>query len=363
MANMRSAIVDGIKNNRKSETFDISVKALRLFEENQRFDYGFNPAFQNQIMEIIREKYITGDFTQEEIDLIKENLIDPSLVEDHKNTDYFGSMHWLVNSLRNSGQADPIRGYWDSVNNTFTVTDGNRRTVALIVANYVFNAGIVYATVLHEPVKPGTSGFLSNYLARQMTSNQGTKPLTPLEQAYVIKRLRELGTASEEDLIALVGSKARLIQRIALLDLPEEMTVLVKEGSVTPTVAIQLQKEAEKEETPIEEVIEAVKDASIEVQEARKNGKSKATKASKTQIQSALRQRKNKTSTASVAKLPDSIEVKASNGKTIESIKSQLGNVNSMVTQNMLDAVHSSDLITIQKKLQEVFDLINKANN
>ncbi len=352
---LRNSIVNDVKTIRGSETFKISVDALRFFEHNQREDFGLNPEKQSQIVQIIFDKYTVG-FTTEEKNLIKENLIDPELESEVRNSSYFDSMSWLVNNIIEFGQNDPIRGYWNNDTSEFIVTDGNRRTMALIIANKVLDANIVYALVLQENMKPTDNNHLQSYLERQLISNQGSKKMSPWEQAKIVKLLQKQNV-SDDKLVSLLGSKAILADRRKLLALPEELLQEVKNGSVTPTVAVEIYKEEViKESVPVEVVVDSIKEATDQVKKDKAAGKTTAKKTSKSAIKSTLRQKKNSTPTEQLTRKP-----KETNAEIIKEINRVLGNIMSSVNNGDLFQVTNENLEVIKDSLSQIMSTINKS--
>lgn len=352
---LRNSIVNDVKTLRGSETFKISVDALRFFEHNQREDFGLNPEKQSQIVQIIFDKYTVG-FTTEEKNLIKENLIDPELESEVRNSSYFDSMSWLVNNIIEFGQNDPIRGYWNNDTSEFVVTDGNRRTMALIIANKVLDANIVYALVLQENMKPTDNDHLQSYLERQLISNQGSKKMSPWEQAKIVKLLQEQNV-SDDKLVSLLGSKAILADRRKLLALPEELLQEVKNGSVTPTVAVEIYKEEViKESVPVEVVVDSIKEATDQVKKDKAAGKTTAKKTSKSAIKSTLRQKKNSVPTEQLTRKP-----KETNAELIKEINRVLGNIMSSVNNGDLFQVTNENLEVIKDSLSQIMSTINKS--
>lgn len=330
----------GVKVERGSEVFKIPVETLRLFDSNQRLLYGFASDKEDEIMQIIRENYITGSFTQEQKDLILNNLIDFSALDNPQL--FMDSMQWLINSICTEGLIDPIRGYWDANTNEFTATDGNRRTVALIIANQLLGKGIKLVKVLSEEEKPTSATAQTSYLRRQLISNNGGRAYNKVELARTLKQLEKLGQVTQDELITLAGSKQILDLCFKLLETSVTVQEAVAKGDIAPTTAVQVVEEAIQNGLTHDEVSEAVQEAVEEVKEARSQKRTNAKKASKANIQSkvkAVAERNGK-------------EIKKDDPAKVESLKK---NIQYMLEKGALDSCSQDSLEEICKALGKNF--------
>lgn len=167
----------------------------------------------------------------------------------------------LKDSIKELGVKQPLTVQTEGEN--IFVTDGHRRFAAVME---LIAEGVEIKTI---PVQvEDRYSNASDHIASMIVRNSG-KPLTPVEQARVFKRLRDYGL-SETEIAHKVGkSRQWIISMLELNAAPEELKSLVKTGKVTATLAQQVIAK-EGGEKAAETLTKAVKKAEAE-------GKTKAT--------------------------------------------------------------------------------------
>lgn len=176
---------------------------------------------------------------------------------DPKNSDDLA----LALSIAANGVKEPLTVTWQE-GHAF-VTNGHRRRAAALYA--IEHLGALISTV---PVR--TEDRYTNeadHVFSMIVRNSG-KPLSPIEQGRVFKRLVELGW-NESDIVAKSGMSAVWVRQ--LLDLqaaPTAVTDLVKEGKVSATLAAERLKKSKGDgEALVKELTEAVEKAKSEGKE------------------------------------------------------------------------------------------------
>lgn len=167
----------------------------------------------------------------------------------------------LKDSIKELGVKQPLTVQTEGEN--IFVTDGHRRFAAVME---LIAEGVEIKTI---PVQvEDRYSNAADHIASMIVRNSG-KPLTPVEQARVFKRLRDYGL-SETEIAHKVGkSRQWIISMLELNAAPEELKSLVKTGKVTATLAQQVIAK-EGGEKAAETLTKAVKKAEAE-------GKTKAT--------------------------------------------------------------------------------------
>lgn len=167
----------------------------------------------------------------------------------------------LKDSIKELGVKQPLTVQTEG--DSIFVTDGHRRYAAVME---LISEGVEIKTV---PVQvEDRYSNPADHVASMIVRNSG-KPLTPVEQARVFKRLRDYGL-SETEIAQKVGkSRQWIISMLELNAAPEELKSLVKTGKVTATLAQQVIAK-EGGEKAAETLTKAVKKAEAE-------GKTKAT--------------------------------------------------------------------------------------
>lgn len=144
------------------------------------------------------------------------------------------------------------------------VTDGHCRLEATLLA---ISRGAEILTVPCIAEKRGSNE--ADHILSMITCNSG-KPLTPLEQAGVYKRLIDFGWSSAKIAEEAGRSVAHVNQSLQMLASPAEVQALISSGQVSATMAAEeIRKKGAKDGAA--SIADAVKTAKAE-------GKKKATK-------------------------------------------------------------------------------------
>lgn len=146
----------------------------------------------------------------------------------------------LARSIAEMGVKEPLTVNWED--GKAWIEDGHRRYMAVW---YAINN--LKADIQTVPVKTGDRhANEADRVLSQIIRNSG-KPLMPIEQAKVYKKLIDFGMPNK-DIAAKVGvSPARISQVLDLLTLPEAIKSLVSAGTVSASYAMQMHKEEGKE--------------------------------------------------------------------------------------------------------------------
>lgn len=138
----------------------------------------------------------------------------------------------LAKSISEVGVKEPLTVVWQE--SRAYVTNGHRRRAAALYA--IAALGAELKTIPCQTEERYSSE--ADHVLSMIIRNSG-KPLTPLEQARVFKRLIDLGW-SETEIARRVGkSRQWICDLLGLQAAPAEITGMVKAGEVSATLAIQ----------------------------------------------------------------------------------------------------------------------------
>ena len=138
----------------------------------------------------------------------------------------------LALSISEVGVKEPLTVAWDSADGKAYVTNGHRRRAAALYAKHVLGAEIESVPVQTE----GRHASEADRVLSMIVRNSG-KPLTPIEQGRVFKRLNDLGW-SEKQIAAKAGiTDARVRQLLTLQAAPLAVTEMVKSGAISASLA------------------------------------------------------------------------------------------------------------------------------
>lgn len=171
----------------------------------------------------------------------------------------------LAQSIAEVGVKQALAVYWED--GKAYVSDGHRRRAAALVAIEKFGAD---KDMTVPVVAENRNADEAERVFSMIVRNSG-KPLSPLEQGLVFRRLMALGW-SDSIIAKKAGiSRVHVSNLIALSDAPKALTNMVREGAVSATLAITtLNKHKGDAKAASTELKEAVK-------EAKKAGKTRAT--------------------------------------------------------------------------------------
>lgn len=138
----------------------------------------------------------------------------------------------LARSIAENGVKEALTVIWDD--GKAFVTNGHRRLAAARYAMETFGAEIKSIPCQTEDRYSSESDHVFSMLVRN-----SAKPLLPIEQAKVFKKLIDLGW-SEADIARRVGKGRQWVgDLLALQAAPSEIVTMVTSGEVSATLAIQ----------------------------------------------------------------------------------------------------------------------------
>lgn len=171
----------------------------------------------------------------------------------------------LAQSIAEIGVKQSLTVYWED--GKAFVSDGHRRRAAAIYAVETLGADREMAV----PVTTENRNADEAERVFSMIVRNSGKPLTPLEQGQVFARLEALGW-SDSNIAKKAGvSRVHVSNLIALVAAPKTLTNLVREGSVSATLAITTLNKHKGEARA------ATKELKGAVKTAKKDGKERAT--------------------------------------------------------------------------------------
>ena len=142
-------------------------------------------------------------------------------------------LHQLAESLKTHGQLQPIRVRWSQAHGKWVVIAGERRYRAALRAGLaklacVFVEGEVPADVLLE---------------EQLVENAVRSDLKPVEQARAYRRLMDMkGWTGKQVAERLQLHPTSVTRALQLLDLPEPVQARIDDGTIAPSVGVELSK-------------------------------------------------------------------------------------------------------------------------
>ncbi len=170
----------------------------------------------------------------------------------------------LAQSIAEVGVKQNLTVFWED--GKAFISDGHRRHGAIMHAINVLKAEIKSVPAQTEDRYASEADRVFSQIVR----NSG-KPLAPIEQARVFKRLIDLGW-TEKDIAAKSGlNREWVIQLLELQSAPEAVTSLVKEGKVAATLAISTLRKNQGDGS------KAAKQLNKAVETATEQGKTRAT--------------------------------------------------------------------------------------
>jgi ParB-like chromosome segregation protein Spo0J len=158
---------------------------------------------------------------------------------DHNSPSNIAHIRFLAGSIAHQGVTEPISVH--SENNSFFITNGHCRYLAVMHAINVLGAQIQTVPILQEDKYSSEA----ERFASQLHRNAG-KPLEPLEMARNFSRLRSLGW-HETQIAAVAGlTRSRVVQLLGMhRDSTSEVQQLITSGRVTSTFAQRVLQRAD----------------------------------------------------------------------------------------------------------------------
>jgi ParB family chromosome partitioning protein len=137
----------------------------------------------------------------------------------------------LAESLKATGQLQPIRVAWREEQGRYTIIAGERRWRAAQLAEMSSVACMIHDS-LPTPAE---------LLAMQIIENLQREDLRPIEQARAFRRLMEINGWSARQLARELSlTQSSVARALALLDLPESVQELVEQGTLPAATACEV---------------------------------------------------------------------------------------------------------------------------
>jgi len=173
----------------------------------------------------------------------------------------------LASSIKRHGLLQEIVVRWSPEHGKHIITSGNRRYLACKQLGHTEIPCYFQAEGEELPE--------SEIRLRQLTENLQRDEIPPREAASAFKQLQELNDWSAQQVAeALCVSKSLVVQRLQLLNLPEEVQEKVELGTISPSAGYQISKlkdadeqremaaRVEKEKLTRDDIAAAVKEKS-----------------------------------------------------------------------------------------------------
>lgn len=147
----------------------------------------------------------------------------------------------LAESLKTHGQLQPIRVRWSQGLGKWVVIAGERRYRAAKLAGLTKLACVFVETEMSADV----------LLEEQLVENAVRSDLKPIEQARAYRRLMDMKGYNGKQVAERLQIHATSVTRaLQLLDLPEQVQAHIDEGTIAPSVGVELSKMT----NPVEQV-------------------------------------------------------------------------------------------------------------
>lgn len=245
----------------------------------------------------------------------------------------YGDLDELARSIAAIGVKKALKGYFDSETGKCVITDGHRRLKAIQIANEQLGAS-VHSVMLFPEDRYANDG---DRLLTQLISNSG-KPLTPLEQSRVMRRLLDYGW-TEDEIVKKTGKTIVTVRNcLELSAVSPQLKTMVANGDVAASTVVKTIREVGKKEAE-----ESIPQA---VQLAKSAGKKKATQ---TDVQAVVSQKQEETPTDEQTSL---IEPKRSPRVTVQQYTAaEISEARDRITKTSWDNVEAPELMKIKKIL------------
>lgn len=212
--------------------------------------------------------------------------VDPSYnIRDLGTADAKASLDELALSIQESGLRVPLLVRLDG--DTVKLVQGHRRLAAIML---LISRGVPFEAVecLAESKKRDDAERTLDLIL----SNDGA-PLTEMEKAEVVRRLRAYGW-DQKRIAIRIGKSASYVSHLeSLLQMPAEVQTMVREGEVSAHAALKLVRE-EGPEAATETLVEAVAEVQAEIDAAPQQPLSDGTKPAKEPKQAKVKPEKIK---------------------------------------------------------------------
>lgn len=177
-----------------------------------------------------------GDLLEIEVDRIYP---DPDQPRKEFDPDSIGRM---AESLRSRGQIQPVMVRWCMASERWLIVSGERRWRGAMQAGLKSMKAVVRES--RPGSEPGSDG--GDILVEQLVENLVREDLTPLEQAHAFRRLMTVKGWSGVRLSKELGiTQPRVVEALALLELPAAIRERLELELITATSAYEISKVAD----------------------------------------------------------------------------------------------------------------------
>lgn len=159
--------------------------------------------------------------------------------EGYNERENFGDIKGLADTIRDGGIRTPLQCY--KRGEEYVVRRGHRRTMALRLLEKEMVPIIVPILLVPKGYSPETA------VLDLIVENEAL-PFTPWEQAKVARKLRSFGWSPGQIAEKAGKSKVYIKRLLSLVDAPQKIIDLVREGRVSATLAMDLIAEGKTEE-------------------------------------------------------------------------------------------------------------------
>lgn len=180
----------------------------------------------------------------------------------------YGDVEELKESIKENGVLMPLRGHKVRGEETYVITDGHRRTKAIML---LVKEDPSVVDVLRVPFVLEDKTYNDEKRVLDMMNCNTGKNLNTLEQAFACERLVNYGYKPSDIAKKTGKTPAHISNLLKLLSLPKTVKDKIMSGEISSTLALQIARE---EKNP-EDVVDRVENA---VATAKEEGKTKATK-------------------------------------------------------------------------------------
>lgn len=203
---------------------------------------------------------------------VEENVIDSPIVNtkrgdlysiDHRNIEVeegfnsridYGDLDELAESIIANGQLDPCIVFKKRGEETYVLTEGHRRFAAIKIANGKGHNILVKAIL--------GSNNIEDRLLAQVITGTGKKPLNPVEEADVYKRLVNYGYEAKDIQEKTRKSLGHIYNMLRLADAPMKVKKAITSGEISATTVmgiIRTEGNAEQVIAVVEQAIDHAK--------------------------------------------------------------------------------------------------------
>lgn len=182
-------------------------------------------------------------------------LLDPTKVRmvDGRNARFdYGNLDELAASIAENGVKNPVRVQLAD-DNVYELEDGHRRLKACLLAIEKYNKKVKLPA---RVIPKETSG--ADIVVDMLVANDG-KPFLPLEEAELLKRLRDSGLKTDQIAKRVGKSVSHVSDRLSLLGADESVREAIESGDMTASDAVTVVRKSKGDKEKQRETVDRVK--------------------------------------------------------------------------------------------------------